>query len=214
MKRLAFALVVIAGLLAIHAVEAGSQEIKPTWIPLLARVTQRYFDDAGTMMVESTGIYVRDSHGRSYSRVRGTYAAGAPFFGRPDFGILDDRPSHLTYIIDFGRRTFRKEKTDPSEDITEPQTREEFDKARAGEEFLGKQVISGIECEGYQAPAPNYKKHFNETWYAPSLNFLVIRSTRYNPMKQQVKILLHTIRAGTEPSPIFFRLPSSFREVR
>jgi hypothetical protein len=217
MKQLIFAIVVVISVLAIDAVAAAAQEAPPPWIPLSAKVTEHYLVDLypeGTTKTDLTGYFLRDSHGRSYTRMRITHTAiRVPLRGQTDFGILLDAPSHVIYYIDFVKKTFRKQELNTKVGGGVPQSREEFDKSRAGEEFLGKQVISGIDCEGYRVPVPHFKKHFNETWYAPSLNFLVVKSTVYYSMKQQTETLLEDMQAGPEPEPGLFRLPSGFREV-
>jgi hypothetical protein len=218
-KQSVSATAAVIAVLAFCAIEAFAQQAAPAWIPFSAKMTEHYLyvSGADTARVELAGYYVRDSHGRSYNRMRiAHYTSRFPLLGSTDYGRLHDRPSHLMYSIDFVKKTVRKEKSYPSTWGTEPQSRQEFDKARAGETFLGKQVISGIECEGYQAPAPHFKKQFNETWYAPSLNFFVVRS-RYigsSGQKQQVETLLEDIHVGLVPDPILFSLPTGFREVR
>lgn len=217
MKQQTFVSVVVIGVLTIVAAEALAQEALPHWIPLSAKVTEHHPMDVypqGTTKNDLTGFLLRDSHGTTFKRMRFTHTTSQiPILGQTDFGILVDAPNLHIYFIDFVRKTFREQKLNSTPGATGPQTRDEFDKSRAGEEFLGKLVISGIECEGYRVPAPHFKKHFNETWYAPSLNFLVIRSSGYNTQKQQVETLLEDLRTGIEPDPNFFRLPSGFREV-
>ena len=197
---------------------AIGQELPTSWIPFTAKQVQTYALDlpsGGPRGAELIGLYVRDSHGRSYNRLRVTSSPGSlPAYGMTDTATLFDRPSQKFFQIDFVRKTFRIQDPDPSNRSTEPLSREQFDKAHAGEKFLGKQVISGVECEGFQVPTPHFKNHFNETCYAPALNFMVIRATGYNPRKQRFEIRLEDIQAGREPDPSLFRLPDGFKEAK
>ena len=217
MKQLTFAIVVGITFVAIDVVTAVAQEAPHSWIPLSAKLTRRIWVDLpgeGTVTVGWEGIYARDSQGRIFNRATLTHPGSpTPVRGSTDTGTIRDLPGHILYMVNYSLRRYYKRKMDPSLDKPEPQTGDEFDKLHAGETYLGKQVISGVECEGYQVPVPKYKKHFNETWYAPSLNFLVVRWTGYNPMKQKVETLLQNIQAGTEPDSTLFLVPSGFQEV-
>ncbi len=163
--------------------------------------------------MQITGVYARNSHGSTYLRRTIKKNTGPlPVVGDTDIAVLLDRPNRLTYIIDFVQKTVRKVPATGSNSEANPPSREQFATTHAGEESLGKQVISGVECEGYRAPVPKFKKHFSETWYAPSLNFIVVKMSGYNVQKDPVESVLENIQLGP-PDPNLFRPPQGFREV-
>ena len=166
-----------------------------------------------TMKLEFTGTYARDDQGSTYIRRKLTRSKGPlPVIGPTDTAIVLDRPSRLAFFNDLTAKTVRKDNASSSNWQVGPQSRKQFDRSHAGEKSLGKQTISGIECEGYEAPEPRYKKHFNETWYALPLNFVVVKRTGYTLQKEPVETLLEGIQVGP-PDPSLFRPPQGFREV-
>ncbi len=192
------------------------QEAPNPWIPFTARMVERYYITSmgePPTKLEFSGYFARDSRGSTYLRRSFKKSTShLPMVGPKDTVILSDRPNRLAYFIDLDQKTVRKEHEATSNWEADPLSRGRFAKARAGEESLGKQVISGVECEGYRAPVPKFKKHFTETWYAPSLNFLPVKMSGYTLDKDTVESVLENIQVGP-PDPSLFRPPQGFREV-
>jgi hypothetical protein len=214
--------VVLAGscllLFGSAAYSGQGQEAPSSWIPFTANVAdQSTVDDRtlGHVEFERVGFYARDGRGNSYQKYRYVRTPrGLPVRGASNDVVLHDRTNHIAYSVDPVRRSFRKEGPDPSDLRAMPLTRGEFDQARKGEKFIGKKVISGLECEGFQTPTRFSKKYVNETWYAPSLNFMVIKATVYVNRLNRFEVLFKDFKIGTEPDPSLFRLPEGLKEVQ
>ena len=205
-------------LLLLFPVGFFGQEVPSSWIPFTASVAEQSildFPATGHRKIERTGFYARDGHGNSYQEFEWVRTSTSPPVSGPTVDVtLHDRPNQILYLIDPARKSVRKTRPDAGDLTIKPPTREEFDQAHKGEKFVGKKVISGIECEGFQTPARFSRKYINETWYTPSLNFTVIKATVYVSQYQRSEVLFKDIRIGTEPDPNLFRLPEGFKEVQ
>ena len=211
-------LVLIPCLLLLAPLKLTGQEAPNAWVPFTAtRVEQYVLEGVGVLhgRVERIGLIARDSHGNSYQEHKlGKNSTSLPVLGLTNDVILHDRTQHIVYVIDTSRKLFRKLQPDTNDMSITPLNREQFDQAHKGETFLGKKIISGVDCEGYQSHARFSKKYFNETWYAPSLNFLVVKAVTHNSPDQALQVSLEDLRVGAEPDPSLFRLPEGFREVK
>jgi hypothetical protein len=139
-----------------------------------------------------------------------------PLLGAVEVAILHDRPNHTSYIIDFAKKTIQR-RMDPTGNpdfAAEPTSRAGFEKEHAADLHLGKQVLSGVECEGYKIADPRHKGKYNgEAWYAPSLNFLTIRYFGRLAEGGKISFLVKDLEVGKEPDPSFFHLPEGFKQV-
>ena len=189
------------------------------WVPFVAQATAEQLvpGPGSTYKIRSAGIYARNSTGSTYRRVVASDHSPLPLIGATNVAYLFDRPSHFTYIIDFTRRSVTREIVDASKNTEygpTPLLRTAFDQHHAADVFLGVHVISGVECEGYRILNPRKKgKYLGEAWYAPSLNFLIVKSEGQAPDGGQVTKLLDDIHPSEEPDPKYFRLPEGFKIV-
>jgi hypothetical protein len=120
------------------------------------------------------------------------------------------------YLLDFTRKTAREQDVpDTAQFGVDPMSPENFRKQHADDKVLGKATISGVECEGYGIHDPRHKgKYLSEVWYAPSLNYLVMKA-RARPTADQGQVsFVSDLQAGEEPDPSYFRLPAGFKVVR
>jgi hypothetical protein len=190
------------------------------WIPFVATLTEsnRSARPGPPVTLEQSGVYVRDSSGRSFNRrnanlVGSTLATNGPTF----VAFLFDRPNGISYTIDFSARKIKKEMVRSMETglLPNPITRETFDGNHLGDEFLGKMLISGVECEGFKRSI-NHRKGWDdlEEWFAPSLDFFVVKAHGHLSHGNEVSILLSDIHVGQEPDPKYFRLPEGFKLVK
>ena len=91
-------------------------------------------------------------------------------------------------------------------------SREDFNKLRRQDKFLGKKVVSGIECEGYKLHDPQREgKFLGEVWYAPALNFEPVKSEYSLPGGLKTSTVIEDIQVGKEPDPQLFRIPEDFQ---
>jgi hypothetical protein len=199
------------------AQESTVREPAPAqWVPFVAQIVEESRTDYGRLTV--TGAYVRNRDGSSFRRITAHFTGSLPLVGVTDQGILYLRPQHVTYHIDFQRKSVTRQIDDVAKHPElgpDPMTRDEFDKQHTIDDFLGKQVISGVECEGYRIHhSRKKKKNDPEAWFAPSLNFLVIKSQRRTSEGFDVVGLIDDLQPGKEPDPAFFRLPEGFKLVK
>lgn len=197
-----------------------AQESTPHWVPFVARFVEEVNEPVPslvTVRVKTEGVYVRDSQGVSYTRRVSSTRSALPLRGAVDIAILHDRPNHTSYVIDFAKKTIQQ-RMDPSGNpdfAVEPLSRADFERRHAADLFLGKQVVSGVECEGYKIADPRHKgKYKGEGWFAPSLNFMMVRYHGRLPDGGEISTLLQDIEPGKEPDPSFFRLPEGFKRVK
>jgi hypothetical protein len=170
----------------------------------------------GPETVEVSGVYVRDSRGSWFRR--GTVSskrAGLPVVGLTDTAFLYDRINRKLYLLDFTSKTIRVQNVGASgqpEFGDQPMSPQAFEQYHSQDKFLGKQMISGVECEGYAIHDSRYKgKYVREVWCAPSLNYLVIESKSRFQGAQEVTTLVEELQAGKEPDPQYFRFPDGFK---
>ncbi|MBZ5564656.1 MAG: hypothetical protein LAP13_19830 [Acidobacteriia bacterium] len=198
----------------------GQQASKSKWVPFVAKfvVTNTIeLPHMGNDKIHMSGPFVRDGLGSSYRRQTvNRYDSRLPVQGQVDIGFLYDRPHRKMYILDFARKTVKEE--DPPDTplfAVDPISPEEFEKLHAGDKFLGTMTISGVECDGYAVHSPRQKgKYSSEVWYAPSLNYLAVKTrTRPSPEQEQVTVV-EDIHAGEEPDRSYFRIPAGLNNVK
>jgi hypothetical protein len=140
-----------------------------------------------------------------------------PLAGALDTAFLHDRPRHIGYVIDFMNKTIRQESDPPGNPdfAVEPILRADFDTRHAADLSLGKQMVSGVECEGYKLADPRHKgKYRGEAWFAPSVDFLMVRYSARLPDGGTTTTLVKDLEPGKEPDPSLFRLPEGFKLVK
>jgi len=191
------------------------------WVPLTARSTEKHLAKGhmgSFKMMQFQGIYARTASGITYSRV-GNLSGHDPWGrSRPDVALITDRPRHVQWKIDFHEKIvlhWDLAKDNP-EFAEQPMTREVFEKMHAQDVSLGHRVISGMACDGYLVrDEENASKAYrHERWYAPALNFLLIRSRVSNPDGSITTQALIDIHTGQEPDPVLFRFPEGFKVMK
>jgi len=218
-KLLGIALVGICALLLQGYVSLLAQDSAPHWVPFVAKLVEEHTNTLNATSVHATieGVYVRNSQGASYTRRAFSVRSALRVQGAINVAFLHDRPNHTTYIIDFTKKTI-KQQSHPAGNpdfALEPPLRPDFERRHASDLFLGKQIVSGVECEGYKIADQRHKgKYSGEGWYVPSLNFLMVRYHGRLPDGAEMSTLLQDIEPGKEPDPSFFRLPEGFKRVK
>ena len=195
--------------------QAGTDTPKGKWVPFVARFTQQNRANAlgGPYKAETSGIFLRDSNGSWYRRMTVSSKDGRlPVIGQTDSALLHDASQQRDYLLDFQRKTIKV--LGPTTLGQNPASAEEFEKLRADDTFLGKETVSGVECVVYGIHDPRHKgKYGSQAWYAPTLNFLVIKArSRLND--QDVTSLVDNIQAGVEPDPKYFEFPADFKTIK
>jgi hypothetical protein len=197
-----------------------AQDSNPHWVPFVAKLVQKISEPmpgGGSVRAAITGAYVRNSQGASFTRRVVSTHSDLPVVGALDTAFLNDRPNRTIYGIDFVNKTIKQESA-PSgkpEFAVEPPSRADFDRQHAADLFLGKQQVSGVECEGYKLADPRHKgKYRGEGWFAPSLSFLAVRYIHRLPNGRETTILVENLEPGKEPDPRFFILPKDFRWLK
>lgn len=197
-----------------------AQDSSPHWVPFAATLVQEVHEPAlGGVSVSGTitSVYVRNSRGVSYTRTVATTSSAPQLRGGRDVAYLHDWSNQMTYVINFVNKTIRR-KSDPSGDqdfAVEPMSRADFDRRHAADLSLGKQMLSGVECEGYKLADPHHKgKYRGEEWFAPSLDFMVVRYSGRLPDGGETTVVVKDLEPGKEPDSSFFRLPEGFKLVK
>jgi hypothetical protein len=202
------------------------------WVPFVAKWVQQ--DELqtlwGHLTVRVSGIYVRDKRGSWFRRataspIRGgspiagyTDRGGLPIMVYTDTAGLCDRVSHTFYSLDFTRKTIKALQVDITAEPLlgdNPMSPQAFEQHRSEDRFLGKKIISGVECEGYAIHDSHHKgEYLSEAWYAPPLNYLVIEGKSRLQDGREVTTRVEKIQAGKEPDPKYFRLPKGFKMIK
>lgn len=219
MKQNHLALIPCLLLLALH--ELIGQEAPRTWVPFTATMQMDndlkdvHIGPATGRETLKIGKYARDGHGNTYQEQKSVnYNTRLREIGPPNKVVIHDRKNQVIYYIYPSKGTFRKERPKSGDLGTTPPTRDDFNRAHRDQVYVGKRKISGIDCEGFRTPAPFSPRNFNETWYAPSLNFMPIKASVYVDEHQRSETTLRNIKVGAEPDENLFRLPEGFREVK
>ena len=215
-------LIVICAPLAWGCVPLLAQDASSHWVPFVARLVEEREDDPGRqdgMSLQATiaGVFVRNSGGVSYTRRVVSTRSSLPMLGALDTAVLYDRPHQITYVIDFMNKTVKQQSDPPgnSDSAVEPISRANFDRRHAADVSLGKQIVSGVECEGYKLADPHHKgKYRGEAWFAPSVDFLMVRYSARLPGGGKVTTLVKDLEPSKEPDPSFFHLPEGFKLVK
>jgi hypothetical protein len=201
---------------------ASSRAEEPTaaqWVPFVAKWVQKYELQAlrGPYTTVLSGVYVRDKEG-SWFRRRTVKSSRLPIIGYTDTAFLYDRANQKLYLLDFARKTIKPLQVnakDQPESGGSPMSPQTFEQNRSQDKFLGKRIISGVECEGYAIHDPRRKgKYVSEVWFAPSLNYLAIETKRRVQGDQEVTARVEEIQIGKEPDPQYFRLPEGFKMIK
>jgi hypothetical protein len=198
--------------------DANSSKAASGWVPFIARYTQTSTANAfgGPYRIRTSGIFVRDSHGSWYRRqAMNPHDSPLPVVGQTNFAMLHDAIQQKDYVLDYQRKTVKRldTKTSGSSD-NQPPSIGEFEKLRADDTLVGKETVSGLECVIYGIHDPKHKGKFvAQNWYAPSLNFLLIK-TQARVNGEDVGFLIDQIQAGKEPERQYFELPQDFKIIQ
>lgn len=216
-KLVGVILIAICAPLAWRSTVLLTQDSSPHWVPFVATLVQEMYEpllSGPSVRGTIAGVYVRNGQGVSYTRRVASTRSALPLQGARDVAFLHDRPNHITYVIDFVRKTIKQESDAPGNPdfAAEPMSRADFERLHAADLSLGKQMVSGVECEGYKVADPRHKgKYRGEEWFAPSLNFLLIRYAGRLPDGGETTTLVKDLEPGKEPDPNLFRLPEGFK---
>jgi len=187
----------------------GQDPESPAWVPFVANQVE---DDRGGLAekrVKIHGISARDKNGSTCTIWLSSDRATALVAN------IYDRPHHVTYVVDFRKKMIMRQDeglTDKLVPDDKPMTREDFNKRHSQDKFLGKKVVSGVECEGYKLHDPQREgKFLGEVWYAPGLNFEPVRSEHSFPDGQKTSTVIQDIQVGKEPDPQLFSIPEDFQ---
>jgi hypothetical protein len=205
------------------ATTAFSQAEKPNtaeWVPFVAKWVQTNETEGwrrNTVVI--SGIYVRDKQGSWYRRSTARVTHGdLPLAGALDTAYLYQRVDNKLYLIDYTRKTIRASQVKDTHQAVlggNPMSQQTFEQYRSQDRFLGKQTISGVECEGYAIRDPRHKgKYVAEVWYAPSLNYLAVETKSRPQGDQWAATRVEEIQVGKEPDPQYFRLPDGFKMIK
>jgi len=202
---------------------AFSQAEKSTtaeWVPFVANFVRTSETDvmARRYTVSFSGIYVRDKQGSWYRRSKAKVIHGnLPLVGALDTAYLYERADNELYLIDYTRKTIQASQAKDTDQVPlggNPMSQQTFEQYRSQDTFLGKQTISGVECEGYAIHDARHKgKYVAEVWYAPSLNYLPVETKSRYQGDQWVTTRVEDIQIGKEPDPQYFRLPDRFKGI-
>lgn len=225
----------VAGLLALQtpAASAGQtgQTVNPVtpersdssqpaeWVPFVATMFQETIPNTPGLLGDKlvmAGRFLRNEQGSTYQRLRLASKTRFPVLA-PDIGTVFDRPTNLTYIIDYSKRTVEvRHKTNDAESFgtKAPITREEFRAFHSSDQFLGEDSIEGFQCEGYKIRNAKRKNQFDaEVWYAPALNFFGLRAQYRLSNGGQVNVYVGEIQIGRRVGPEYFQIPENFRII-
>jgi hypothetical protein len=187
----------------------GHDPESPAWVPFVANQVEEDRGGAAEKRVKTQGISARDKNGSTCTLWLSSDRATALV------AHIYDRPHHITYVVDFRRKTIMRQDeglTDKPTPDDKPMAREDFNKRHSQDKFLGKKVVSGVECEGYKLHDPQREgKFLSEVWYAPALNFEPIKSEYFFPNGQRTIMVTDDIQVGKEPDPQLFRIPEDFQ---
>ena len=193
------------------------------WIPFVAKVVEQHQIQVGqrenVTVPRIVGVYARNSLGLTYRLFSAASCLPLAASGA-DFATLYDPDKGVTYVIDFRHKTATRVALTVAglwEVGPHPTSREVFEQKHTEDLPLGKQVISGVECEGYgiHDPKSKKKKKFTgEAWYAPALNFVAVKTEGRTPDGGTVSTVLEDVRVGEEPEPGLFRIPEGFKLVQ
>lgn len=203
------------------AFSQAEKSITAEWVPFVAKLTQTYEVEGMPrhFTASSSGIYVRDKLGSWFRRSTFKVIHGdLPLEGALDTAYLYERPDNKLYLINYTRKTIQ---ASPVKDTDQallggnPVPRQTFEQNHSQDMLLGKQTISGVECEGYAIHDSRHKgKYLGEVWYAASLNYLPVETKSRYQGDQRVTTRVEDIQVGKEPDPQCFRLPDGFKMIK
>ena len=212
-------LVVICLASGTAAFSQAEKSITAEWVPFVAKFVQKTEIEGvgGPYTVTASGVFLRDKHGSWYRRT--TIASSRlPIAGATDTAFFFDRVNLKYYLLDFARKTSKALQVSASEQPwfgISPMSPQAFEQYHSQDKSLGKQIISGVDCEGYAIHDPRHKgKYVAEVWYAPALNYLAIEARSGIHGNEKVTTRVEEIQAGKEPDPQCFSLPEGFKMIK
>jgi len=208
-------LVVICLASGTAAFSQAEKSITAGWVPFVAKWVQTNDIESmrGHYTATASGIFVRDKRGSWFRRLTTKSVRGdLPIINYTDAAFLCDRVNRRAYLLDFSSKTITPMQMN---DRDQPLSSQDFEFQHSLDKFLGKQIISGVECEGYAIHGSRHNGLYTtEEWYAPSLNYLVVESKVHVHGDQEVEARLEEIQAGKEPDPQYLRLPQGFKMIK
>jgi hypothetical protein len=212
LKRVGFA--IFAGLMSMPFVFAAAQAPAPAmtaaaWVPFSAeqveihRGPKPYAD--GPAPERCDGQYAQSAAGETYTHG-----------GCSILATIIDRHNRVRWELDLSLKTARRFNIDPRHYAVfaeQPLTPEAFAQTHAEDRALGKKVISGVECEGFEIQPGKAGGQYRraEVWYAPSLNYVAVKFHFASPDGGDVTVTLDHIETGRPPDPALFQVPPDFR---
>lgn len=198
------AVLVVVGIPRGGAVQSAQPE---AWIPLAAKQTEKVYQVSGgekALISEKTGNYFRNRAGSIYQR-------SLTVVGQPQSTAhLQDVLSGKVYEINYDSKTVKV----LAEGVIAPRrphTADEFRQHQALNRWLGKKILSGVECEIYKIRPSDDGKTEGEMWVAPALNFLPVQHKILDHEGNvEILVILQEIHAGVDPDPSLFKVPDGF----
>jgi hypothetical protein len=213
--RLYATLVVVCLACGSAAFPQAEESITAEWVPFVAKWAQTNDIESvqGHYAAKASGIFVRDNRGSWFRRLTTNSVRGnSPIIGYTDAAFLCDRVNHKAYLLDFSSKTITPMQMS---DRDQPLSSRDFEFQHSLDKFLGKQIVSGVECEGYALHGSRHNgRYTTEEWYAPSLNYLVVESKVHIQGDQEVEARVEEIQVGKEPDPQYFSLPKGFKMIK
>ena len=163
-------------------------------------------------MDEFTGVYARNESGAYY--VEWFHSAK----GRrlPDVAYLTDLSVHAVWEINYKLKNFHRialELADYPDLSAGPMTWQAFLISHGKDLSLGRKRLSGMDCVAYRIRSDTAQKIFwKEFWYAPALNFVLVRQQYLSPGGELTIRVMKDIRIG-QPDPNLFHIPEGFSVV-
>jgi hypothetical protein len=209
LKRMGFP--ILAGLLVLGSASASPQATSTVGAPAWAAFTARQVEvhrgplppSAGPEKCE--GQYAQSAAGETYTRGGCSVVA-----------TIIDRRGHVRWELDGSQKSARRFPLDSRQYAIfaeQPMTAEVFARSHAADRPLGKKIISGVECEGYEIQQNRAGGQFHgaEVWYAPSLNYAAVKFHFAAPDGGDVTVTLDHIDTTHPPDPVFFQVPAEYR---
>ncbi len=162
-----------------------------------------------TLIQERTGSFLRNRAGSIYRRTLSVLGPQVDSTAH-----LEDAKTGKVYEIDYKSKKVTTIGQLSMTTPRQPLTADEFRRQFASAQWLGKKVISEVECKGYKIPPNDGGATEGELWLAPSLNFLPVQNKIIDHLHNDaVLVTLEDIHAGLDPDPELLRVPEGFTVV-
>jgi len=180
-----------------------------TWVPLVAMQTARVYQGSANGKIltsETTGNYFRNRAGSVYQRDLSVLGARTDSIAH-----LEDLPEGKAYEINYQSKTATVIGELGIARPRQPPTADEFRQLFPSAQWIGKKVLSGVECDGYRIPPGEGGSTEGEMWVAPALNFLAVQHKIIDrEHNAEILLVLEEIHAGVDPDPGSLKVPEGF----